>query len=47
VSDLVVGRTARPRWHTLLRRTVLQRLVDEAGGMDVHVVSFEDEEGSA
>ncbi len=43
VSDLIVGRTARARWRQLLRRTVLQRLVDEAAGMDVHVVSFEDE----
>ena len=43
VSDLIVGRTAHPRWRSLLRRTVLQRLVDEAAGMDVHVVSFEGE----
>jgi two-component system sensor histidine kinase KdpD len=47
VSDLIVGRTARPRWQKLLRRTVLQRLVDEAAGMDVHVVSFENEEAHA
>ena len=41
VSDLIVGRTAQPRWRALLRRTVLQRIVDEGAGMDVHVVSFE------
>ncbi len=41
VSDLIVGRTAQPRWRTLLRRTVLQRIVDDGAGMDVHVVSFE------
>ncbi len=41
VSDLIVGRTAQPRWRTLLRRTVLQRIVDDGVGMDVHVVSFE------
>jgi two-component system sensor histidine kinase KdpD len=41
VSDLIVGRTAQPRWRMLLRRTVLQRIVDDGAGMDVHVVSFE------
>ncbi|HEX9049359.1 MAG TPA: universal stress protein [Anaeromyxobacter sp.] len=43
VSDLIVGRTARPRWSFFLRRAVVQRLVDEAAGIDVHVVSFDDE----
>ncbi len=47
VSDLIVGRTIQPRWRQLLRRSVLQRLVDEGAGMDVHVVSFEDEEARA
>jgi two-component system sensor histidine kinase KdpD len=47
VSDLIVGRTREGRWRSLLRRTVLQRLVDEADGMDVHVVSFEGEGVSA
>jgi two-component system sensor histidine kinase KdpD len=41
VSDLIVGRTAQPRWRQLLRQTVLQRLVDGAAGIDVHVVSFD------
>ncbi len=41
VSDLIVGRTGQPRWRMLVRRTVLQRLVDEGAGMDVHVVSFD------
>jgi two-component system sensor histidine kinase KdpD len=47
VSDLIVGRTTQPRWRQLLRRSVLQRLVDEGAGMDVHIVSFEDEEARA
>jgi two-component system, OmpR family, sensor histidine kinase KdpD len=47
VSDLIVGRTAQPRWRHTLRRSVLQRLVDEGDGMDVHVVSFEGEEARA
>ncbi len=43
VSDVIVGRTAQPRWRSLARRTVVQRLVDEGDGLDVHVVSFEGE----
>ncbi|BDG04153.1 sensor protein KdpD [Anaeromyxobacter oryzae] len=46
VSDLIVGRTELPPWwRRLLRRSVLQRLVDEGSGLDLHIVSFEDEEG--
>ncbi len=44
VSDLIVGRSERPWWRRLLRRSVLQALVDEATGLDLHVVSFEEEE---
>jgi two-component system sensor histidine kinase KdpD len=40
VSDLIVGRTEQPRWRRLLGRSVLQRLVDESDGLDVHIVSF-------
>ncbi len=43
VSDVIVGRSAQPRWRSLARRTVVQRLVDEGDGLDVHVVSFEGE----
>jgi two-component system, OmpR family, sensor histidine kinase KdpD len=43
VSDLLVGRTEQPRWRRLLGRSVLQRIVDRSAGLDVHVVSFEDE----
>jgi len=44
VSDLIVGRSEQPRWRRLLGRSVLQRLVEEGGGLDLHVLSFEDEE---
>ncbi len=44
VSDLIVGRTEQPRWQRLIKRSVLQRLVDEGGGLDLHIVSFEGEE---
>lgn len=45
VSDVIVGRSERPGWRRLLRRSVLQELVDEGGGLDLHIVSFDDEEG--
>ena len=44
VSDVVIGRSAQPRWRRLLRRSVLQKLVDEGAGLDLHVVSFPEEE---
>jgi two-component system sensor histidine kinase KdpD len=44
VSDLIVGRTEQPRWRRLVKRSVLQRLVDEGAGLDLHIVSFEAEE---
>ncbi|HET9552240.1 MAG TPA: universal stress protein [Anaeromyxobacteraceae bacterium] len=48
VSDVIVGRTdGGPWWRRLLRRTVLERLVRESEGMDVHVVSFLEEEARA
>ena len=43
VSDLILGRTRQPRWRHLLRPTVVERLVREAEGIDLHVVSFEEE----
>jgi len=47
VSDVIVGRSETPWWRRLLRRSVLQELVDEGTGLDLHIVSFEDEEGRA
>ncbi len=43
VSDLIVGRAEEVWWRRLLRRSVLDRLVDGGAGLDVHVVSFEEE----
>ena len=45
VSDLIIGRSEQPWWRGILRRSVLERLVNEATGIDLHIVSFEDEEG--
>jgi two-component system sensor histidine kinase KdpD len=39
VSDVVVGRSSLPWWRRVLRRSVVDRLVDEGEGLDVHVVS--------
>jgi two-component system sensor histidine kinase KdpD len=44
VSDLIIGRSAEPWWRQLTGRSVLQRLVREAAGLDLHVISFEEEE---
>ncbi len=44
VSDILVGRSELPWWRRVLRRSVLQQLVDEATGFDLHIISFEDEE---
>jgi two-component system sensor histidine kinase KdpD len=45
VSDLIIGRSELPWWRSVLRRSVLQALVEDATGMDLHIISFEDEEG--
>jgi two-component system, OmpR family, sensor histidine kinase KdpD len=41
VSDVIVGRSAQPWWKHLGRRSVLQRLVEESDGLDLHIVSFD------
>jgi two-component system sensor histidine kinase KdpD len=43
VSDLVLGRGTEGGWRRLLRRSVLDRLLEGAEGLDVHVVSFDEE----
>ncbi len=43
VSDMIVGRTEQSGWRRLLRRSVLQRIVDGGAGLDLHIVSFEEE----
>ncbi|HET8723639.1 MAG TPA: universal stress protein [Anaeromyxobacteraceae bacterium] len=45
VSDIVLGRATEPWWRRLLRRSVVDRVVDGAEGLDVHVVSFPEEGG--
>jgi two-component system sensor histidine kinase KdpD len=43
VSEIIVGRQDRPWWRRLFQRSVLDRILAGAEGMDVHVVSFEPE----
>ncbi len=45
VSDLIVGRSTEPWWRQITGRSVLARLVKESAGLDLHVISFEEEEG--
>ena len=47
VGDIVIGRTHQPWWRRVLGRSVPARLVREAAGFDLHVVSFEDKEPRA
>ncbi|RJR33055.1 MAG: histidine kinase [Deltaproteobacteria bacterium] len=44
VGHIIIGRSQQPRWRKLLGRSVTQRLIEEAAGFDVHIVSFEEEE---
>jgi two-component system sensor histidine kinase KdpD len=43
VNDLIVGRATEAWWRRLLRLSVLDRLVDGSAGLDLHIVSFEEE----
>lgn len=44
VSDVIVGRSTRPRLARFLRPQPVNRLIDEAEGIDLHIVSFDEEE---
>jgi len=44
VGHIVIDRTSKPLWRQLLGQSVMFRLVKEAAGFDLHVVSFEGEE---
>jgi two-component system sensor histidine kinase KdpD len=43
VAHLIIGRSHQPRWKQLLGRSVVHRLLNEAHGIDLHIVSLEDE----
>ena len=44
VGHIIIGRSNQPWWRQLFARSVPLRLVREAEGFDLHIVSFEDEE---
>ena len=44
VSDVIIGRSVLPWWRRLLRPSVVERLVRDGDGLDLHVVSFFEEE---
>jgi two-component system sensor histidine kinase KdpD len=47
VRDLLVGRTDLPWWRRMVRPSVLERLVRDGAGIDLHVISLDDEESPA
>src|SRR5574341_1125076 len=47
VSDVIIGRTELPLWRRLVRSSVLERLVRDGDGLDLHIVSFFEEEPRA
>jgi len=44
VGDIIIGRSHQPWWRQLLGRSVPLRLVREANGIDLHIVSMQDRE---
>jgi two-component system sensor histidine kinase KdpD len=47
VGHIIIGRSHQPWWRQLFGRSVPLRLVRDAAGFDVHIVSFDDEERPA
>jgi two-component system sensor histidine kinase KdpD len=45
VAHIIVGRSLQPWWKQVLRGSVVMRLLREADDLDLHVVSFLDQEG--
>jgi len=44
VGHIIIGRSQQPWWRQLLGPSIMLRLIKEADGFDVHLVSFEREE---
>jgi two-component system sensor histidine kinase KdpD len=44
VGHILIGRSHQPWWRQMLGRSVPLRLVRDADGFDLHIVSFDDEE---
>jgi two-component system sensor histidine kinase KdpD len=44
VGHIIIGRSQHPWWRQLLGQSIMLKLVKEAAGFDVHIVSFMDKE---
>ena len=44
VGHIVIGRSHQPWWRNILGRSVTHRIIKEAAGFDVHIISLEEEE---
>ena len=47
VGHIVIDRTNKPWWRQILGQSVMLRLVKQAAGFDLYIVSFEEEGESA
>jgi two-component system sensor histidine kinase KdpD len=47
VRHIVVGRSHKPWWRRLLGQSPVYKLVTQAAGFDLHIVSLEDRENKA
>jgi two-component system sensor histidine kinase KdpD len=47
VSDVIIGRTDLPWWRRLLPPSVVEKLVRDGAGLDLHILSFFEEEPRA
>jgi two-component system sensor histidine kinase KdpD len=43
VGHIIVGRSTQPAWQRWLKPSIVQQLVNEAAGFDLHIVSFRGE----
>jgi two-component system sensor histidine kinase KdpD len=44
VTHLIVSKSNRPRWRQWLRGSVTQRLINRAGGINIHVIEVKEEQ---
>jgi len=47
VGHIIIGRTHRPWWHRYVRRTFVNRMVEEAADFDLQIVALDDGESRA
>ena len=47
VGHLMIGRSSRPWWQQVLRRSFVARMVQNAAEFDLHIIALEDDEEHA